>query len=79
MANGHAVRCKYEEYLDVLDMTDNGVDEHINVLSFGQWNQYCCAIKRHVGHQYSTKESDLKKEDLLTEQISKAINVVSYR
>ena len=73
------VRFKYEEYLDVLDMAHNGVDEHINVIGFGQWNQYYCAIKRHVGHQYSTKESDLKKEDLVTEQISKLINVVSYR
>ena len=79
LANGHVVRFKYEEYLDVLDMAHNGVDEHINVIGFGQWNQYYCAIKRHVGHQYSTKESDLKKEDLVTEQISKLINVVSYR
>ena len=66
---------KYEEYLDVLDMAHNGVDEHINVIGFGQWNQYYCAIKRYIGHQCSTKELDLKKEDLVTEQISKLINV----
>ena len=70
---------KYEEYWDFLDMTYNGVDEHINFINFGQWNQYYCAIKIYVGHQYSTKELDLKREDLLTEQISKLINVVSYR
>ena len=73
------VRFKYEEYLDVLDMTHNGVDKHINVINFGQWNQYYCTIKIYVGHQYSIKELDLKKEDLLTEQISKLTNVVSYR
>ena len=60
-------------------MVHNGVDEHINVIDFGQWNQYFCVRKRHVVHQYSTKESDLKKEDLLTEQISKLIYVISYR
>ena len=60
-------------------MIHNGVDKHINLIGFGQWNQYFCAIKRHVLHQYSTKELNLKKEDLLTEQISKLINVVSYR
>ena len=60
-------------------MEHNGVDEDINVIGFEQWNQYYCAIKRQVGHQYSTKESNLKKEDLLTEQISKLINVISYR
>ena len=60
-------------------MIHNGVDKHINLIGFGQWNQYFCAIKRHVLHQYSTKELNLKKEDLLTEQISKLINIVSYR
>ena len=60
-------------------MVHNGVDEHIDGIGFGQWNQYYCAIKRYVGHQYSTNESNMKEEDLLTEQISKLINVVSYR
>ena len=36
MANGHVVRFKYEDYLEVQDMVYNGVDEHINVLGFGQ-------------------------------------------
>ena len=29
MANGHVIRFKYEDYLDVHDMVYNGVDEHI--------------------------------------------------
>ena len=35
MANGHVIRFKYEDYLDVHDMVYNGVDEHINVMCFG--------------------------------------------
>ena len=42
-------------------MVHNGVNEHINVIGFGQWNQYFYAVKRHVLHQYSTKESKLEK------------------
>ena len=45
------VRFKYEDYLHVHDMAHNGVDYRLNVVGFGQWNQYYCAIKKHVGHQ----------------------------
>ena len=55
------VRFKYADYINVHDMVHNGVNEHINVIGFGQWNQYFYAVKRHVLHQYSTKESKLEK------------------
>ena len=79
LSNGHWVRFKYTDYEKVHNMEHNGVDEHINVIGFGQRNQYFCAIKRHVLHLNSTKESSLKKEGLILEQLNKLIHMVQYR
>ena len=62
------VRFKYASYDKVYDIEHNGVDEVIYIIGFAQWNQYLCAIKRHILHLYSIKESNWKKEDLVSEQ-----------
>ena len=49
------------------------------MITFSQWNQYLCAIKRHILQQNGLGVTNINHDDLYTEKLKQLIHIVTYR
>ena len=79
LCNGHVVRFHLEEYFPVVNAVHDGLSENEHVIAFSQWNQYLCAIKRHILQQNGLGVTNINHDDLYTEKLKQLIHIVTYR
>ena len=75
LPNGHVVHFNLDDYFHINNTDHNGLCENENVVAFSQWNQYLCAIKRHILQQNSLNVININHDDLYTEKLKQLIHI----